>query len=1213
MRKFTAFGCALLATASAWAADAPAITIHTDIYNQYGSTNHFTLMLGSTEEDYFDVDCGFGEVEYLIKPATWDTDNYSISGTPIDCTVGPDGIINIYGDPAKLNYIYAEGANLRLVQMDKCVNMEIVDLQHNELVALDLSMMPKLAAVYLTDNPFTPETPLVIGSNHPDLEIIEVDIVTYMDPAFDINTFTKLKSFDGYANKSLTHLDPTNCPELLRLSLDSTPVKSLDVTKNPNLMILNIEDTGITSIDVSKNPYLRELYASHASGFINTASKISSIDLTNNPNLLRLTLAGNALTELDLTHNPLLEYLVICKNFLTSFDASALKQVWEFDISNNYLNFATLPLPQTWYGNYTYFQRPFAMEKSYKVGTTLDFSDKVLRADSETRAYLYTVNSATAAVSLVDDAAYTYAAGKVTFNEAIPDSVYIQFTNTIFDEYAMTTDLFMVKSEADFGKPTKALSFNIDADAGTDVKLTVGLDGASALKPKQFFIDWGNGTQVAYQSTGAVEASYRKEAGGVATIYVPEGAVLTDFGVRDYVLYSIDLRQAVELRSLSLVNTGLYSIDLSLNRSLRSLNLEGNNLYSLDLRGANGMFFKNELHDLNISHNNLSSLKFDNPRTFVNFNADYNEFEEFILQDFDNIRTFSMKHNKLTSLNLAYFGNATSIDLSENKLSAISLPEMPALQHINLSDNEFSLGDLPYFSDSSVSYLYAPQAMVKIPSKAPGVDLSAQLRSENGSQTTFTWYRADGSELSSSDYVCTNGATRFLKDDLGLVYCVMRNSAFPDFTGDNCLRTTLVDVVGMPTNCIATFTTTKAQNAELSLAAADATGTALYIDWNGDGTDLVQYPLTDTYTRFEATTKPGANVKVYTYSADEKITVFSITGAAMSSFDGSKLTDCSTLSIVNAGLSVIKYPQSSAMRELNLQGNQLTGFDFTMYPNLYYLIVNNNNIKHVDLSPYPALQIFHAADNGLEFAKLDNPLLWQLDLAGNNLKSIDLSKVPDLSNLALTSNQLTELDLSACPELRAVQIDRNYFTFATLPPALSSYGFYIYNNQNPVEIECVDGVVDLSSQARVGDTETVYRWFLGVPEFDDNGDLLGEELDPADEYSLADGVTTFHTTLNGVMCVMTNAAFPKLYLYTYLVNVAAGVESVIADGADSYAVHAAGHAITVAGPGNEASLYTIDGRHVATAAFTHGTATFSCLARGIYILRAGTATFKVNL
>ena len=49
------------------------------------------------------------------------------------------------------------------------------------------------------------------------------------------------------------------------------------------------------------------------------------------------------------------------------------------------------------------------------------------------------------------------------------------------------------------------------------------------------------------------------------------------------------------------------------------------------------------------------------------------------------------------------------------------------------------------------------------------------------------------------------------------------------------------------------------------------------------------------------------------------------------------------------------------------------------------------------------------------------------------------------------------------------------------------------------------------------------------------------------EYTLENGVTTFLTSLDGVMCVMTNSQLPNVYIYTKLLNAVSGIEDVVVD------------------------------------------------------------------
>ena len=89
---------------------------------------------------------------------------------------------------------------------------------------------------------------------------------------------------------------------------------------------------------------------------------------------------------------------------------------------------------------------------------------------------------------------------------------------------------------------------------------------------------------------------------------------------------------------------------------------------------------------------------------------------------------------------------------------------------------------------------------------------------------------------------CNNGATKFLKTDLGKVYCEMTNPSFPEFTGDNVFKTTEVEVAEAPTNVVASFTTVAdGNNGEVIFTGTKTS--SLYIDWRGDGTEYIEYPI----------------------------------------------------------------------------------------------------------------------------------------------------------------------------------------------------------------------------------------------------------------------------------------------------------------------------------------------------------------------------------
>ena len=89
----------------------------------------------------------------------------------------------------------------------------------------------------------------------------------------------------------------------------------------------------------------------------------------------------------------------------------------------------------------------------------------------------------------------------------------------------------------------------------------------------------------------------------------------------------------------------------------------------------------------------------------------------------------------------------------------------------------------------------------------------------------------------------------------------MSNSHYPGLT----INTSQFTVLGMPTNQIASFTTTESQMGTLTLRS-QSEGNTICIDWNGDGSGLEYYNVGTAVATFEAQSKAGATAKVYTYN-----------------------------------------------------------------------------------------------------------------------------------------------------------------------------------------------------------------------------------------------------------------------------------------------------------------------------------------------------------
>lgn len=1211
----TAFVLALLASsnvAMAQSSDEPIITFKTNIYDTNGAVNQFSLVLGAITEDseYYDIDFGFGKNEYEVTLAA-----NNETGTFVSGTVSSEGIVKIYGDASKLDYFNASGCYIEWIEFNGCVAMDILDLSHNELKSLKLGEMPVLRALNLKDNTFSAESPLVLNQKWEQLQVLEIDQINHMDmTTFDMGNYPALISFTAYHNLSLNKVEPAKCPKLVQLSLDVTDVETLDVTQNPELAILNISETKVSSIDVSKNPKLRELYCVHQ-GSYNNEYKLTSLDVTNNPELVYLFCAGNKLTSLDVSKCPKLMILAATDNYFTSFDVSNNPNLYQVYLNKNCMDFATLPMnPGTW-NTYYYSQRNFSVERSYLEGTEFDFSSRVLREGTTTKAYVYTVSEENGTESQLDANAYTYSNGKLKFNAIPQDSVYIAFINDVLNEAVLRTDNFKIMSAADYGKPSRAMSFSTAVSQGEVLTFDLKLYSPDDVEEVEYFIDLGDQVQKSYKAKVNEKVTIKevKPGYGPVVVYVPDNVYVTGFYINGVTLYSLDVTPSASLRELHVVGAGLYNIDLSYNRCLESLDLSKNNLSMLSLEGVNGNYQKNALSNINLSKNNLSDLVLNDLKAIHYLDISENQLSTIDFSDADYLVELNISNNKFFELDFMNCTSLKKLDYSNNQVSAIVLPVESALEYVNCSNNKFTLATLPEHGTlSEDNYVYAPQADLQISTKGPGADLSAQ--NVEGA-TTYVWKTVTGEVLTEGvDYKNENGNTVFLNTSIGKVYCEMSNAKFPDFVGENVYKTTQIEVAGMPTHLVAKFKTiNEGDSVALSLAAAKP-GVSIYFDWNGDNI-VTQYLLSDTYQIFSAATKAGKEVKVYTYEPSDAITVFSMGGAELEYFDGSKLTDAINITVTNAGLSEIKLPEGSKnLSELSIESNNFTSFDLSKFPELRIVYLSDNKFTTLDLTKNPKLEVVSVVANELTDVKLDNERLWELSLDGNKLTSIDLSKVPRMRQLSLSYNQFESIDVENLEDLVMLNINNNNFTFKTLPLHKSSYAVYNYHSQYPIIISPVNGVVDLSDQYMVDGTETVYRWFIDVPGVNpETGELEGEEMIVDTEYKISGGVTKFMVTMDDVMCVMTNEKLPNVMIYTSLMDVVetSGLEE-IADGAE-VSVTTLGNDIIVKSSesGYTVNVVSLNGAVIRTAKTEAGETVLANVASGVYLVTVGNKVAKV--
>lgn len=1217
----------LWSSLAAHAQDDWMIKFHTNVPEKAKNTGvqaQVSFVLGSkSDKSNVYIDYGSGETEVEIKKAIVENDKgeLAIKGTLCTNAVTDAGWVTISGDPNDLYFFNASGNEIDKIEFNPNLKLQVLNLEHNILTSLNIDRLQSLNVIYLQDNPFSATTPLMIGKM-PELIVLEVPQIGHISPSFTLKNFPKLRSFDAYHTIGLKVADPTGCPNLQRLSLDMTSVESVDLSKNPELEILNVGDSRVKTLDLRNNPKIMQLYISHSSGTVNTDVKFESIDVSHCPELYYFYCGGNNLKELNLRNNPKLFTLSCDRNLLRKLDVSQNPVLYSVNVRYNYMDFATLPEPGNWF-EYYHEQNPMELNDTYKVGDVIDLSKRVLRPKTTTQARLFRVPKAdpTKPVEL-DDSYYSYENGKVTLKKELDEEVFVQFNNSRLKDYPIRTENFRVKTVAEFGKDVKAIQLASLGDAGSPLKMSVGILGATAANPVTVKVDLGDGNTTPFQIKDERPATANivttRTGAGDIIVYVPQDKYVTSLESDGQYIDNIDLSALTELRTLTLKRANLTTIDLSYNNKLEKLDLSQNQLRRVDLRGPSSYFNKSKLSDINVSYNQIDSLLFNTIYGVTKLNVSHNKLNKLDLKDADNLRMLDISHNKFTRLLLNHSELIEDVNVSNNELTEVKIPPVAPIKKLNVSGNYFTLANMPNdFGLTRGNFIYAPQHVLQISTSSPGIDLSEQNITKNGATTNFVWKKKDGSSLQlGKDYTITNGSAKFTNLALDSIYCEMTHPAYPDFEGQNVFKTTNVHPIAFPKYELASFTTVNQTDSVVLSLASYIPGKSVYFEWGGNG-NVTQYTLGDKYKIFQAKSKANTKVRVLVAEADDKVKVFSVANVNMTDVDLTGLKEAKLIAVTRAGLTSIKLPAAPNLTDLNLEGNELTDINLSAFPNLNFISLTGNKIKTFDLSQAPNLGIAYLSSNKMKEIKLNNPKLWNLDLSDNDLESVSLDKLPMLEQLWLNANKLTKVDVSKNTNLTVLNVVGNRLKFSTMPlPSNNGKPFnrYSYNLQAPIDVKCVNGKVDLSSEAVVGGEMTTYHWFIGNVTYRD-GELRGEKLELNEEYTLENGVTTLKLdkTFTNLVCVMANDNFPNALIYTNYITFtpATGIDAVTAD--KDVKIQFLDGAISVLGAQNSTvAIYSIDGKLVYQGKVADDSSRIP-LGRGTYIVRVGNKAAKVSV
>lgn len=1106
------------------------------------------------------------------------------------------GDVKVYGSRTLIRFIYCPTAGLTNINVSNCENLEVLNCMGNGLSALDLSKNSKL---YYLDCGRNQLSELDV-TNNPALYYIDCqsNLLSSLDITknegliwlyaqtnadlgnIDFSNNKELREILVYDARKMTSIDVSNCPYLLRLSVDMTALSSIDVSKNPELRILNVDYTNISTLDLSKNTKLSELYISHKD---TDPYKFKSIDLSNNPELIYLFAMGNELTSLDISKNNKLLSMYLSDNYLTELDVSNCKDLQELIIRGNCFNFNNLPLPHNAVGYYDYsMQKDIEVPRDRSVVESLDLSKAVYSEDRNVVMEFYMKDSETlygGETMLVEGTDYTYDKGVVTFLKTQADSVYCSARCSEYPLLTLKTRRFLLRNPEDMGKVTLAAELTTGMSVGENFVMNLSSFG----KDEKIEVDFGDGETKEFLLSDAVAEVSGTLKGNNVKVYTAPEVQLKDLQINGMKLNSVSIKPSKAIQNLNLSNNDLSEIDLSGNMRLNSIVLDGNKLTMLNVKNISSTSY------LSCSDNEISTITFGSyAASLKTINCSNNKLNDLsFISGVSLLEVLNCSGNQISSFMPMNFGFLRELNISDNNFKELNLTYNTKLEKLNIEGNYFTYSTLPV--TTAQEFVYGNQKPIQLDEKAFIVNLSSEAVIQ-GKQTEFVWKTESGAMLQEGvDYTIANGVTTFVLKNEEKVYAELTNTTFPQLK----LNTTLVEISDKPQYVVASMVAAGEVGSAVNIMLGTKTPKSLYVDF-GDG-ELLECKI--EYGVASLNSQLGANKTITIYGYDESycdVNTITMMDVPLNKIDLSKLNELSTLTLTGAGLNDIDLSNNTLIEFLTLSNCNFESLDLSKLSNLSYVVLNSNNLTTIDVSANKKLKDLALDGNNIEtFVLPELPDLYKLNITNNKLKTLDVTNCPLLRELYCSGNNLSALDLSGqTDKFSMVYVYDNNFKFSTLP-VFDIYNptNYKYSPQNDVEITVEGGKVDLSSEYIIDANPTVYTWTT------ESGTTLVEGTD----YTINNGVTTFMKNFDeNVYCTMTNVVYPELTLKTIGVKPeTTGIGGITSD--DGINVENGNIVVTVDGEA-KVSVYNTAGMMMRSFDVEGGTVVVDGLAGGVYMI-----------
>lgn len=551
------------------------------------------------------------------------------------------------------------------------------------------------------------------------------------------------------------------------------------------------------------------------------------------------------------------------------------------------------------------------------------------------------------------------------------------------------------------------------------------------------------------------------------------------------------------------------------------------------------------------------------------------------LEGCQNLKIIRLMDSKIEGLDVSNCPKLETLYLAYSSLRQINLDNCPSLKEIDISYNQLDFNNLPRKEDLEKFdyYSFLPQNPKKI-REAHMINVAYEFDDLGG--TNFRWIDSEGRLLQErEDYIIEDGMITFLKETESQIRFEATNSAYPTITMTS-------DYTAVTTKELIEYNVHDLQKVK---AFTEKTLNSYYFgiithisgEWTVETQNIDWVIVNSTYRL--------GGISYF----DEPFYMAPI-------HDGFDFEGCNELQYItlsNGGSDEINVSRCSKLKKIHISDGGSNKLLLSGCSELTSLKMEYTK-EIIDLAHCTKLKEISLSGNIDEIDLSNNTQLASIDLSKTKLKKLILPECPKLTYLNISESTIAELDIEKCKNLTNLYCGNSSLLFSHLPTpkSLPFIDRYTYSPQSKIDISNIStSKIDLNYTGG-----TSFEWTVH------NGIVLKEGPD----YSIEEGVTTFHRALSNVYCKITNPDFPNLTLETTAISTTThSIESSTLSGAVKAYSDRIEELILVAPVDAKYAVYNLSGNTVAKGTIAETEEAIDTPS-GIYIVKIETDKGNVN-